>query len=195
MIQKIEADKLCTQPEFELYLLSLPRRIARVEPKRLKNKIDRARKLRIKYREKANQQKREAHGKSSPRSARASQNNQRTRRKQQLFGEVLKRLEERQAYLNEREKRKTKATNNNKKRAAKKTGALRKTAANKTPRRKKTAKVKKATAKVRASMGGTDGDAKAKRSRLLRSGKLRKQRHTTARGRRRQAKRDTHRRD
>lgn len=185
MIQKIEADKLCTQREFELYLLSLPRQITKVEPRRLTNKIDRARKLRIKYREKANEQKREARGKSSPRSARASQNNQRTRRKQQLFGEVLERLEERQAYLNEREKRKKKAANDKKKKAGKKT------VARQTPRRKKTAKKKAAKKKVPTSKGGADSDAKAKQNRLLRSEKLRLQRHTAALGRRRQAKRDS----
>lgn len=83
----------CTTAETELVLWSTLKRVGELTPARLRQKIDRARKLRDKYRDLAAQQRRESRGKDSPRGKRASQSNEATVLKQQIFAEALERFE------------------------------------------------------------------------------------------------------
>lgn len=89
-----QARPLCTKSELELVQWSTPKRITELDTTRLRQKLARARKLRDKFRDLGDSQKRQIRGKE----ARASkggpaQDNRNTRLKQQLFEETVERFE------------------------------------------------------------------------------------------------------
>jgi hypothetical protein len=92
-ISRSSAERLCSGPELELVEASYPANAKQLSPARLQQKIQRARRLRDKYRDLAKQQRGEARGKRQARSTRASRGNENTVRKAQLFAEVLDRLQ------------------------------------------------------------------------------------------------------
>jgi hypothetical protein len=92
-ISRSSAERLCTGPELELVEASYPANAKQLSPARLQQKIQRARRLRDKYRDLAKQQRGEARGKRQARSTRPASGNENTVRKAQLFTEVLERLQ------------------------------------------------------------------------------------------------------
>lgn len=142
-INASKARSLCTENEYNLFKWSSVKMSKTLTPSRLKQKVDRARKLRNKYRDLAKQQRGEARGKRKPTGARPAKGNERTVEKAQLFAEVLERFENSLKSAEAAEKK-----------AAGKAG--KKTTAKKTKKNKaasKTAKktVKKAESKKAAS--------------------------------------------
>lgn len=127
-IRTPEAKQLCTAAELDFFVASLAGALREATPAELKRGLARARRLRDKYRQLAEQQRREARGKQSPRGRRPSQGNERTRRKQQLFDEVLTRFD------NELQRREARAAGPRKKVAtARKTSAAARPAASTAP--------------------------------------------------------------
>ena len=96
-ISSVTAKQLCTKSELSLFTESLARNVKSLDLKSLRNRIDRSRKLRDKYKQLAHRQDREARSKQRPRGQRASQGSAATRKKEQLFGESLARFEKRLA--------------------------------------------------------------------------------------------------
>lgn len=90
-----EARTLCSSSELQLVRSATQTEIVKLTPARLRAKIDRARKLRDKFRDLARQQRRESRGKAKPRSARPAQGNEATRRKQEIFADALAAFEAR----------------------------------------------------------------------------------------------------
>lgn len=88
-----QAKSLCTAAEFELVHWSTSKRVEDLTPARLVAKRDRARKLRDKFRDLANQQKREIRGKGDARRSKPATDNRNTRIKEQLFAETVQRFE------------------------------------------------------------------------------------------------------
>jgi len=88
-----QAKSLCSASEYELVHWSTRKRVEDLTPARLVAKRDRARKLRDKFRDLANQQKREIRGKSDARRSRPATDNRNTRIKEQLFAETVQRFE------------------------------------------------------------------------------------------------------
>jgi hypothetical protein len=99
------ARKLCTQAEFELVESSVGRNARELSPARLKQKIDRTRKLRDKYRDLSKRQRLEARGKKTPSGSRPAKGQDNTERKAQLFQEVLDRFESYTERIQAREDR------------------------------------------------------------------------------------------
>jgi hypothetical protein len=89
------ARKLCTGRELELVEASRTSAMKEITPARLRQKVQRARALRDKYRDLAKRQRLQARGKARPSGRRAAQGNENTVRKAQLFDEVLGRFEAR----------------------------------------------------------------------------------------------------
>lgn len=141
-INASKARSLCTASEYNLFKWSSAKMSKTLAPSQLRQKIDRARKLRDKYRDLAKQQRGEARGKRNPTGTRAAKGNERTVEKAQLFAEVLERL---QSALTSAESKQS----TTKKTAGKKT-AKKKTAVRKTTRKKTS---KKPAAKKAASAG------------------------------------------
>ncbi len=96
-ISSATAKQLCTKSELSLFTQSLSRNVKSLDVKSLRNRIDRTRKLRDKYKQLAHRQDREARSKQRPRGQRASQGSAATRKKEQLFAESLARFEKRLA--------------------------------------------------------------------------------------------------
>ena len=117
-----DASRVCTANELELVKMSRSPAMKRETPARLRLKVDRARKLRDKFRDEAARQTREARGKAEPRGTRAAEGNDRTVLKAEIFAEVLERFE---TMLSVQEEKADKSTG----------------AAAKTPSKKKTGKV------------------------------------------------------
>jgi hypothetical protein len=92
-ISRSSAERLCTGSELELVKASAPSHAKQLSPARLQQKIERARKLRDKYRSLARQQRGEARGKRNARSTRPARGNENTQRKAQLFDETLERFQ------------------------------------------------------------------------------------------------------
>jgi hypothetical protein len=92
-ITRSAAQRLCTQPEFELFEASMPANARQLTPGRLRQKVERARRLRDKYRDLAKRQRLEARGKRTPQRARPAAGNENTVRKAELFDEVLQRFQ------------------------------------------------------------------------------------------------------
>lgn len=91
-IQRAKA--LCSTSELELVHWSTRKRVEDLSEARLLQKITRARKLRNKFRDLADRQRREARGKGKPQGRTPAKGNEATRVKQQLFQETLARFEE-----------------------------------------------------------------------------------------------------
>jgi hypothetical protein len=89
-----EAKDLCTQDEFKLVQASFPPQIAGLSPARLRQKVDRSRKLEDKFRDLSRRQNRTTKQGDTDRTRRA---NERTAKKSQLFGEARERFEKRLA--------------------------------------------------------------------------------------------------
>lgn len=91
-IQRAKA--LCTASELELVHWSTRKRVEDLSEARLLQKISRARKLRNKFRDLGDRQRREARGKGKPQGRTPAKGNDATRVKQQLFQETLARFED-----------------------------------------------------------------------------------------------------
>ncbi|MGP1345916.1 MAG: hypothetical protein ACTS3F_04505 [Phycisphaerales bacterium] len=207
-----QARPLCTKSEIELVEWSTPRRIKELDASRLRQKLARARKLRDKFRDLGDSQKRQIRGKES-RASRGgpAQDNRNTRLKQELFEETAERFE---AALTKREaaagsgagKKVSKKTGSGKgegdgqklskktgKKVAKKVGTK---VGKKKAAKKKGAKRALAQQEMRqtnASMVGMSNEIRSKTKGMAfdRSGAKAHQGHVASRGRRRQAKRDS----
>ncbi|TVQ76283.1 MAG: hypothetical protein EA380_09020 [Phycisphaeraceae bacterium] len=88
-----QARPYLSSSEAELVHWSTSKRVEALTPARLRQKLDRARKLRDKYRGLGDRQRREARGKQSPRGQRGAEGNSATRMKQELFSETAERFE------------------------------------------------------------------------------------------------------
>jgi hypothetical protein len=95
VISPARALALCSKPEHELYVASKPAALKETTEPRLRARVDRARKLRDKYRDLAKRQQLEARGKKASSGSRPASGHERTTQKAQLFEEVLARLEKR----------------------------------------------------------------------------------------------------
>lgn len=84
------ARSLCTAAEFQLFTASLSDTIRGLSPAQLKGKLDRARRLRDKYRDLHKRQRLEARARTGTKKGSA----ERTRKKVQLFDEATKRFNE-----------------------------------------------------------------------------------------------------
>ena len=87
------AKQVCTTSEYALVLASSHKKVQELTPSRIKPKIERARKMRDKFRSLAASQRREARGKQDPRRSTPASDNERTELKAQIFQESLERLE------------------------------------------------------------------------------------------------------
>ena len=94
-IPKSEARPLCTKREWDLLADSWNPELSKVTPGRLRQKVQRARTLRDKFRDLARQQSGEARGKRDPRSTRPARGNKNTKLKAQVFDEALERFQAR----------------------------------------------------------------------------------------------------
>lgn len=92
-IPRTTAKKLCTDVEYRLVNESFPPEVKDLSEKALAQRVRRARTARDKYRGLAERQNREARGRITPRSTRASESNRNTIVKQKLFDETLARFE------------------------------------------------------------------------------------------------------
>lgn len=203
-IQKAKA--LCTKSELDLLHWSRSPKLADLPPSRIKQKVARARKLRDKFRDLADRQRREARRKESPRGKRPSESNDATRTKQQLFQEALERFEASLAKHSASAGKKT--TKKTAKKAAKKTAkkiskkSLLKKASKATPKASKKTTRKKAMSLAAAleaeqkawnkSARATSSQSQSKRKsmKFSRTGQPKIQGHVSSRTRRNQAKRD-----
>lgn len=88
-----EAKAICTAAEYALIREAAPPHIATHTPSKLRGFVSRSRRLRDKYRDLANRQRREARGKSAPRGANPSGRNENTLKKVKLFEQALARFE------------------------------------------------------------------------------------------------------
>lgn len=98
-ISRERAKQLCNQREFELVEASWGRGLQELTPARLRQKVQRARTLRDKFRDLARQQAGEARGKRDARSTRPAQGNRNTKLKARIFDEALERFQERLAAM------------------------------------------------------------------------------------------------
>jgi hypothetical protein len=92
-ISRSIAARLCTKPELELVEASFPPDIKQLTPGRLRQKVERTRRIRDKYRDLSKRQRSESRGKAEPRRSRPAQGNANTERKATLFDETLNRFE------------------------------------------------------------------------------------------------------
>ena len=136
-----EARTLCSSSELQLVHSATQTEIVKLTPARLRAKIDRARKLRNKFRDLARQQRRESRGKSKPRSSRPAQGNEATKRKEEIFAEAIAAFEARLAKLAGAQRKKAG------KKTARKAGAAKKVTKKKVTKKKVAKKVAKKTAK------------------------------------------------
>ncbi len=88
-----EAKAICTAAEYALIREAAPPQIGAHSPSKLRGFVSRARRLRDKYRDLANRQRREARGKSAPRGANPAGRNENTLKKVKLFEQTLARFE------------------------------------------------------------------------------------------------------
>lgn len=88
-----EAKAICTAAEYDLIRDAAPPRITQHTPSQLRGLVARARRLRDKYRDLANRQRREARGKAAPRGANPSGRNENTIKKLKLFEQALTRFQ------------------------------------------------------------------------------------------------------
>jgi hypothetical protein len=88
-----EARALCTKDELALVQEGAAAVLKDLSVRRLRDNIQRARRLRDKYRDEAARQRREARGKQRPRGRRPAGGNARTVQKQRLFAEVLEKFQ------------------------------------------------------------------------------------------------------
>jgi hypothetical protein len=140
-----KARSLCTESEYNLFKWSSAKMVKTLSPSQLSQKIDRARKLRNKYRDLAKQQRGEARGKRKPTGTRAAKGNERTVEKAQLFAEVLERFE---GALKAADAKSSKSAKSPAKKSAKKNTTAKKPTEKKPSTKKKTTKKKSTTEKA-----------------------------------------------
>jgi hypothetical protein len=183
-----QARELCTKREFELYFGSRAGEITRLTQAKLRSKVSQARTLRDKFRGLAKRQEREARRKQAPRKRRRSEGSLRTRRKEQLFDEVMVRYLKRLESLVDAERRAE-----DRKRVA---AVRKKLATKKTAKKKQSTKTPPQTRGARPAKTGAKmperhkAETSAKEKRFTRGGLKRIHKHIQATGRRRQARRD-----
>lgn len=107
IVSRADAKKLCTKQEYEIVVASLDLKKTKPSLYRAKQKVTLARRLRDKFRDLAQRQRREERGKAAPRGAKPAAGNQGSVKKQQLFSETLVRFE---SYVAKLEKEATKKT-------------------------------------------------------------------------------------
>jgi hypothetical protein len=188
-----EARQLTTVAEWPLVVSSLPAKIRQLSPERLKAKIARARTLRTKYADLVKRQHRTA---QSKRSGQPNEKlNARTKRKAELFAEVLARYES--AANSAKSKKSAKS--------AKSTKSANRTSAKGRAKQTGSGKVAEAAAasaaqaaRVAATTVSPPQKVKETRAPLVpkgdvhkRSGEIRIQAHVSSQGRRRQGRRDS----
>jgi len=100
------ARALCTDNEYKLFTASLSDEITGHTPARLQSKIERARKLRDKYRDLIKRQRLANRARTGSKKGNRVDSNARTGDKEKLFAEVLGRLEARAEKLDAAAKRK-----------------------------------------------------------------------------------------
>jgi hypothetical protein len=89
---RIHARSLCSASEFELFEFSLAGEIESIAKSRLQGKVERARRVRDKYRDLYRRQRVAARARTGSKHGRSGQANLRTKQKAKLFDEVLARL-------------------------------------------------------------------------------------------------------
>ena len=94
---RIQAAKLLTAGEMEIFLASLGDRLAGLPPARLRAMVVRARNQRDKYRDLYRRQRLETRSRTGRKGGRSGEANERTARKAQVFAEALGRFEKRLA--------------------------------------------------------------------------------------------------
>jgi hypothetical protein len=174
-ISRSIAARLCTKPELELVEASFPPDVKQLTPGRLRQKVERTRRLRDKYRDLSKRQRSESRGKAEPRRNRPAQGNANTERKATLFDETLNRFEKQLTRAGGDHSptavehstgriRRERAATGAKKTGAKKTGA-KKTGAKKAGAKKTGAKKTgaKQDAKTQVGRAPAAGEAKAAR--------------------------------
>ncbi len=186
---KATARKLATQAEWTLLEQSFPPLLKDITPGRLKQKVTRARKLQDKYRDLSRQQRGEARGKRRVKGTRPAAGNTNTVTKHEIFAEALERFE---AQLAKLEAKAAKELARKEKTAEKSASRVAKSA--KGSARKKGAATKRATASAtalsrKAVSKSSRGARKA--AEFTRTSSNKHQGHVGARGRRRQARRDS----
>ncbi|TVQ63977.1 MAG: hypothetical protein EA378_00345 [Phycisphaerales bacterium] len=161
-----QARRYCTTSEIELIAMSTPRQVGELTPARLRQKLARARKLRDKFRDLGDRQKREMRGKGEPRGQRGAQSNEATRLKQQVFAETVERFE---AALVKAEAKQERAASSKQKAVAKKT-SKKKAAGKKLSKKATKKKVAKKAGKKRVgkNQGGATLTKKASRKKAVR---------------------------
>ncbi len=92
---RIQARKICTQAEYELFELSLPTPIAALSCGQLKSKLQRSRNLRDKYRDLYKRQRLAARQRTGTKKGSEPAENLRTYRKEVLFSETMVRYQRR----------------------------------------------------------------------------------------------------
>ncbi|HUF20774.1 MAG TPA: hypothetical protein VMP00_08460 [Burkholderiales bacterium] len=182
---RIHARSLCNASEFDLFESSLAGEVEEIAKSRLQGKVERARRLRDKYRDLYRRQRVAARARTGTKHGRSGDANLRTKQKAKLFDEVLVRLQSRLKKLERAEKSGAagvlaKALKRKKKAADRKLAP--KKSASRKPSRAKTPKVRKFSSRKAQS-------ANRKRQ-LQKSGTKRIQAHVRSSGRRMQAKRD-----
>jgi membrane protein involved in colicin uptake len=156
-----KARTLCTQSELGLIKWSSPTQVKTLSPAQLRQKIDRARKLRDKFKDLSRKQAGEARGKRKPTGTRAAKGNERTVEKRELFEEVIARFEKALTKA-EAAEAKTKASKaagktTKKKTAAKKKVSTKKATAKQATSKKQSSKKKSASKNQSAKSGPSDG--------------------------------------
>jgi len=196
-ITKSAARKLATKAEWALLEVSFPPLLKDITPGRLKQKITRARKLQDKFRDLARQQRGEARGKRRVKGTRPAAGNTNTLAKQEIFSEALGRFE---AQLVKIEAKAAKEVARKEKAAEKAAAKAAKAKAPKAAKAAKSAAPKAGATTKRAANQATATARKAvsKASRgarkaavFTRTSSAKHQGHVGARGRRRQARRDS----
>ncbi|HRQ74949.1 MAG TPA: hypothetical protein PK098_03425 [Phycisphaerales bacterium] len=156
-----KAKTLCTASEFQLVQASSPTALKGRTAAQIKSKLDRARKLRNKFRDLAKKQAGEARGKRAPTGRTAAKGNERTVEKAELFQEVLDRFEQALAAAEKSAKpgatKKKPAVSPSKKTAAKKSST--KKAPAKAAGEKKTVSTEKSAKKPATKAGSASKPA------------------------------------
>ena len=203
-IKLSEARQLCTKPELELIVSASPKELSGITLGRLEKKIERARKLRDKYADLAVAQKRKTQKVKGIRGV--DDGSTRTKRKAEIFGELLEKLGARKTLLEERKRKALEAAAKKAAKAAAKKAPKKapvRKAAKKAPAKKAAKKalpkkpaLKKAVSKPKprrkgVTPGGQSG-AKPKAAKIQQRTRSKAiQAHISSRGKRAQARRDS----
>lgn len=204
-VPRARALRLAAASERSLVESSFGRGLTELSDARLKQKIPRARTLRDKYRDLARRQRLEVRGKRRPQRRRPARGNENTVLKATIFDEALARLQAEQDRRSQQAERTTAADGRRSGKGAPGKGARKKGARGKgagggsSANDRTTSPPKKrgvnpwAAGASKSSMRGHSSSSRGKRKRgaLERSGVGKTQKHSAARTRRSQARRDS----